>query len=74
MSYQKVNGFHDQKNIKQILGKNGFWLQKRLSLKCVKPEYFNCEVATNSKIYVKRHKYKTYKASKQYNFLNCSKY
>lgn len=39
----------------------------------MKLKYFNCEVITNSKIYIKDHKYEIYKVLKNHNSISYSK-
>lgn len=38
-----------------------------------KPKHFSCKVATNYKLYIKGHKFDSYKTLKNYSFTNCSK-
>lgn len=40
---------------------------KGLRLECLKPKCFNCPVAADCKIYIKKHKCDLYKTLKQYN-------
>ena len=52
------------------LKKDVFVYKKRLNLEWLKFKYFNYKIAANNKICVKKHKYKTCKAVKQWSFIN----
>ena len=72
MSYQTVTSQWIQKGIQWVLEKSGLWPYGALNLECYKPKCFNCEVAANCKICVKRYKC-LYKAPKECNSINRSK-
>ena len=49
------------------------WPTKSLNLECPKPKCFNCQFATDCKIFIKSHKCDLYKAPQNHNILNYSK-
>lgn len=57
MNYNKVNGQYILKKIKKILEKGNLYLSKRLNLEYLKPKFFNCQIAIECKICLKRYKY-----------------
>lgn len=73
MTFFNDKGEVIKKRVQKVLKKRGVWLIRELNLNCLKPKCFNCQMATEYKIYVKKkHKYDTDKQPCQYNFTTCS--
>ena len=51
-----------QKRIQKIFEERDLWPAKELNLSCPKLKYFNCQITTDCKIYVKGYKCDTCKA------------
>lgn len=62
-----------QKRVYKALEERGILPVRGLNLSCLKPKYFNCQVAAKYKICIKEHKCDTYKLPCQCNFTTCSK-
>ena len=56
MNYNEVNSQCIPKGIQRVLEERNLWPSKRLNLECPKPRCLNCQVKTEYKICVKRHK------------------
>lgn len=67
MSFQNTSGTWVQKSVQQILKKRKLWPISGLNLECDKPKCFNCEAASNCKVYIQGHKCANYIEPK-----NCS--
>lgn len=66
MNYDEVNGQRIQKGIQKVLEEIKLWLSGGLNLKCPKPKCFNCQVAAEYKIWVKKHNCELCKVPKQH--------
>ena len=66
MNYNEVNGQGIPKEIQRVLEEKNLWPSGGLNLKCLKPKCFNCQVAAECKICVKRHKCELCKILRQH--------
>ena len=74
MNFQDNNGQLITKKIQKILKEHNLWSIRGLNLKYIKSKYFNCQLVTECKIWVKRYKCDLSKVPEENSgFINYSK-
>lgn len=73
MSFQELNGTWTQKGIQRVLEEQNLWPIRGVNLECLRPKYFNCQVASECKICIKGTRCDSCKSPKEHSLMPCLK-